>query len=283
MKLLPLCCAGAAILAVMQLPAKYQPKLPESTKVVARVSGKDITAGEVTPYLWDWRGSEAVEDMINYRLVKEHAEKVGVKVAPEVVEAELTKQIDRVKASLQPEQDLEQFIRDQGFPRSRLYLRLHSELLLDAIVMKNFEVDRYVEVSTIIIRPRSETASDLADAIKKAEDAYDALVKGGKWEDILLKYCNEPQATASNGRLGWRLNSVFPAPVRQEFLTAKAGGYTRPAQTQNGIQIFRLDRRGRDAKGEDLEALKNQFRFDARPGMIEQLRKDAKIERFLDK
>ncbi|MBX3118044.1 MAG: peptidylprolyl isomerase [Fimbriimonadaceae bacterium] len=281
MNLLTLCIWIAFSQAGGQLPAKYQPSLPEPTKVVARVDGKDITAGELMPLLWDWRANEVLEDVIQLRLIKIQAEKLQVTVSQEEIESSLAKQLESVKANLQPGQDLEAYIREQGFPRSRLYLRLHAELLLDKIVLKSFDPNRYVEISTIIVRPKSEAASDLAEAIKKAQEAYDLLKNGSKWEDVLKRYANEPEALTANGRLGWRMMGVFPKPVQEDLINIKAGDYTRPAQTQNGIQIFRLDRRGKDATGAELEDLKNQHRSEARATILEQIRKDTKIERML--
>lgn len=282
MKLLAMSMCLAVFHAASQIPQQYKPTLPDSKKVVARMNGKDITVGEVLPYLWEWRANEALEDLLNYRLIKEEADKQLVSVTQEEVEKELKAQLDRVKSSIPPGDDLDTYIKEQGFPRSRLYLRLTAELLLDKIVLKSFDADKFVEVSTIIIRPRSEAATDLAEAIKQAQAAYDDLKKGQTWEIVLKKYGNEPNAVSANGRLGWRMISVFPAPVKEDLLLIKTGEFTRPAQTQNGIQIFRLDRRGREAKGEDLEALRNQFRAEARQSILDQLRKNTKIERLLN-
>ncbi len=277
--LVAICLCVAGLQAASLFTTKYLTPAPESSKVLAKVDGKDITAADVAPYLWDWRGQEALEDLLQYRMIKLQADKLQLTLPEAEVEAELKAQMDRVKTSLQPGEELDDYIRMQGFPKSRLYLRLSAELLLDKIVMRSFEPDRYVEVSTILIRPRSESANDLSEALRLAQEAYDSLKKGSKWEDVLKKYTNEPAALQSNGRLGWRMLGVFPQPVREDMLQVNVGQCTRPAQTQNGIQIFRLEKRGKDAKGEDLEALKGQFRGEARPNILEQIRKDAKIER----
>lgn len=283
MNLISLCVWLAFVQAGDPIPAKYQPQLPPATKVVAKIDGKEITAGEIMPFVWDWRANEVLEDVIQLRLVKAQADKLQLSVTEQEIEAALAKQLEGIKASLQPGQDLEQFLLDQGFPRSRLYLRIKAELLLDKIVMKSFDVNRYVEVSTIIVRPKSEAATDLAEAIRLAQEAYDQLKGGAKWEEVLKKYTNEPAALTANGRLGWRLLGVFPKPVQDEMVMMKIGDVSRPAQTPNGIQLFRLEKRGKEAIGEDLEDLKNQYRAEARQTILDQIRKDAKIERMLNK
>lgn len=263
----------------VELPAKYTSVPPPAAKVLARVDGVEIKAADVEPFLWDWRGDEALMDLISYQMAKAEAAAKGVKVNEADVEAEVDRQIEAVRSSLQPGQTAEQSLRDEGFPRSRLYLRVASQLFIDGIVLRQFDPKEYVNVSTLVVKPTDEQASSLAAALKKAEDAYGRLQGGEPWETVLASLV-DPAGRPSGGPVGWRPLTAFPDTVRDELKFLPAGKVTKPAQTSNGIQIFRMDTHGEDAQGVELAQLKATYLTGARQAYAKQLRDRVKIERF---
>lgn len=261
------------------LPAKYVVTPPAADRVLARVDGVEIRASDVAPFLWEWRSDEILTDLISYQMAKAEAAAKGVKVTQEAIEAEVDLQIDQVRSSLQPGQTAEQSLSDQGFPRSRLYLRVVTQLLIDGIVMRQFDPKEYVSVSTIVIKPVDEQAASLSIALKKAEDAYSRLQGGEAWETVLASFA-DPTGKPSGGPVGWRPLTAFPDTIRAELQTLGPGKVTKPAQTSNGIQIFRLDRPGSAAQGLELDQLKATYVQGARQSYAKQLRERVKIERL---
>ncbi|MCB8933184.1 MAG: peptidyl-prolyl cis-trans isomerase [Fimbriimonadaceae bacterium] len=276
---------AALALAVQQapfkadLPAKYLTPPPAPSRVLARVDGVEIKASDVEPFLWDWRADEALMDLISYQMAKAEAASKGVQVPEKEIEAEVDRQIEAVRSSLQPGQTPEQSLKDEGFPRSRLYLRVASQLLIDGIVLRQFDPKEYVNVSTIVIKPVDEQASSLSAALKKAEDAYSRLQGGEPWETVLASLA-DPAGRPSGGPVGWRPLSAFPDTVRSELEKLEPGKVTKPAQTSNGIQIFRMERQGSAAVGVEMDQLKATYLTGARQSYAKQLRDRVKIERF---
>jgi hypothetical protein len=184
-----------------------------------------------------------------------------------------------MRAGTAPGVDFEASLRAQGFPKSRLYLRVHTDLLLDALVMKSFSPNGFVRVSTLAFRPASDAATDLSAAIQRAQAAYDRVVKGGDWNAEAKASDAQEELKARNGHLGWRMVSAFPKSTQAEILAAKPGTLTKPAQAADAIQVFRVEELGASAKGDDLAELKRAYLASGRQELVQRLRSQAKIER----
>ncbi len=273
--------ASASQAPIADIPAKFFAPKPEGAAAVAKVDGVPITASEVERLVWDWRAYEAMQDLVTYRMLLAEGARLGVRVQDADVEKALADQLKQSAASGAPGSNPEQTLYEQGFPKSRLFLRVKSQLLLEGIAAMEFNPAHFVEVSTIIVKPKSEQASDLAAAIQQAQKAYDDLKAGAKWDAVLKRFQSEPEVLRNHGRVGWRPYSAFPESVRKELQTLAEGAITNPAQTGNGIQIFRVDRQGKGVQGEVLGELKRQYLESSRQQALDRIRKAAKVEDLL--
>lgn len=285
MKRLFLCLALAASTAAsaqLEMPSKYKTPPPKPGQAVAKVGGKSIFAGEVEPYLWEWLGKGATDDIISYVLVLQDSGKRGVVAADSEVDKEVDAEIASVRASQggSSEQAAE-WLRGQGFTRSRLFMRLKAKLLMDKVLEGGFHPETYVKVATILVKAPSADASKVAEAIAKAQDAYKQLQTGQAWDNVLASVTTDKNVLKTHGVLGWRELSAFPDSVQREFSALRDGGFTHAAQTKNGIQIFRVDAHGGDAKGKELEALKALYMEGARPAYIARLKSQAGVENLV--
>lgn len=273
------CLQGAA----QDVPKGFLPAKPAPNKVLAKVNGAPITFAEMERLAGDWRAWEVVQDLIAYKMLMGEAKKQGLSATSEEVEAELQKQLANYSKNLRQGQTLNQVLRESGFPRSRLWLRVKSQVLLDKIVLKEFNPAEFVDVSTIMIPSKTEQISDLQDAIEQAKKASQDLAAGVSWDTVLKRFQNDPEIVKSHGHLGWRKLAVFPDSIRKDLMTLKEGEATKPAQTNNGIQIFRVDRWGKDAKGEVLKQLREEHVNASRQATLDRIRKAAKVEEFWGK
>ncbi len=271
---------ASAARAVAPFPNEYLAKPPAAGKVLVTVNGLPIRASELEAYLWDWRGYEALQDAISYRLVEQAATRAGVVATKEETDKAIKMKVDEIQKSAPKGKSLDQSLREQGYPMSRLVLRVRSEVLLDKLVLKDLKRDEFVKVSTIIFHPDSEQTPALSAAIRRADDAYQKLQKGSSWDVVLNENESDQRALKSRGMLGWRKLSSFPPTVAAELSTLKVGAISKPAQTLNGIQFFRMEGHGSDAKGADLEEMKSYFLNANGPTVLSKIRETAKIERF---
>jgi parvulin-like peptidyl-prolyl isomerase len=263
------------------IPKQYLTASPPFDKVVARVNGKDIKASDVNDLLWQWRGSEATTDLISYVLIKTEAQKQQVDVSDKEVDEMLQKQIAQITPQIPQGRTVDDVLMDQGFPRSRLYLRIRTGMLADRLVLKGMDPAKFVKFSTIIVQPESAATTAISTAAKKADDLYARLKKGDDWDAVLNSATQNPNAIKSKGLVGWRELEALPEVTRTEMAGLKAGQFTKPVQTANGFQIFRIEIKGADAKGQDLEDLKNTYLQANRNAFLNKLRSEARIEKFL--
>lgn len=250
-------------------PTAHLVPKPAADAVVGRVNGAEIKASQVEPYLWDWHAQAVFEQLAYYKLVADQAAKTGIRVTDAEVEAKVGSRTEQVKTQL------------QGMSKAQVFLLSKMEVLLDKLALRDFSALNFYKVSTIVVRPESEQATAIAAAIQKADAAYQRLQKGEKWETVIKSVVGDQRLAANNGLLGWRNLSAFPATVGAEMKALKPGQVTKPAQTQFGIQIFRLEAKGDALAGQELEDLKGQFLQATRQGIFSKLRESAKIEFLL--
>lgn len=265
--------------AVKPVTSQYGAKAPAAGKTVATVNGEAIKASDVESFLWDWRGYEALQDVVSFKVIEQAAKKASVQVSVAEVDAAMERQLAQMAKNVPAGKTLDETLLEQGYPKSRIYLRIRSELLLDKIVLKELRVAEFVKVSTMIFRASSEQTKDLAEAIKKADAASVELQKGTPWEKVLAESEKDPRTLKSAGMLGWKKLAAFPASVARELLAIKPGQYTQPAQTPNGIQIFRLEATGIKPSPADLEEMRSAFLSANGPAVLAKIRQEAKIVR----
>ncbi|HZH98335.1 MAG TPA: peptidylprolyl isomerase [Fimbriimonadaceae bacterium] len=275
MLLQPLLIALALVQGASDVPANLVPAKPDPGKVLVKVNGEEVKASDIEALLWEWSANDVLEDLILYRTVKQEAEKRAVRVEEIAVQQRLAEFLEELKRGLQPGQTLEGLLQRENSAPSRLFIRLKTEMLLQALATKTFTPDQFVKVSTIIFKPDSDRSESVAGAIKKAQDAYDKLVAGTRFEEILAQSTQNEDAIRARGQIGWRQLSAFPSTIQPDLQAAKAGSYTKPVQTVNGIQIFRVDMKGAEAKDDELTQLKTLYGR----AYLERLKSEAKVER----
>ncbi|MGV3617589.1 MAG: peptidylprolyl isomerase [Fimbriimonas sp.] len=268
-----------SLIATLQgpLPDSVLPKAPTPDKVVAKVNGVEIKASDVEALLWDWRGHEVTQDLITYQLILGEAKRLKVEVKPTEIERSFEERLAEYRKGVPPGSDLEESLRGQGFPKSRLYLRVHTDLLVNRIAMLDFRPDDYVRVSTSAYRPAPEKPQT---PIQRAGAAHQRLVKGEPWLAIVKSSDLDEVAKEAAGHLGWRALAAFPETARPEIRALKSGGFTKPVALPDGsVQLFRVEMRGMEAKDDEARELQESFLARARQQLLQRLRSEAKIER----
>lgn len=262
---------------------QFRPRAPAAPKpetILATVDDKTITAKDVEGYLWDWRGSEATQELINYTLISEEAKKNKVEVDEADLTSTIQKQLAQMRQGLPPGTTLEQAMIQRGLPMSRLEMRLRMDKILTQLVALSFDPTVFYRVSTMAVPIKSAATTDLSQAIKIADSAYARLMKGEAWATVLADITKSDPAIKNGGELGWFSLSEFPAAVQPALKSAKKGEITKPAQTQFGIQIFKVEGLGAELKGPELSALRMQYSQTARPDYAKKLQAAHKVVRL---
>lgn len=275
----------------------YLPDAPQPSTVLAKVNGVPIRASDVDKLLWDWAGRGIMEDLILFQLIRDRAKADKITASPQDITKAFDEQMIQIQSQVPPGQDLDAFIREKGYPKSRLYLHIQADILMTKIVDLKFKKSDYISVSTLLVTPKGQalpgtrpdpgatpppppTPQDKQEAAGKAMDLYNRLKKGEDWDKVLASTNQTPQTIQNHGALGWRAVAAFPPLTQFEFKTLKIHEYTKPIETPNGFQIFRVDGFGVNADTASLENLKKEYEARAKQSLAQELQKGAKIEKL---
>lgn len=252
---------------------------PTSETTIAKLNGLEIKAKDIQDLLWDARADEILSEVIYFQLAKQEGDKLGVFLTGKEIDEGVAREYDAMKQSLQPGQTIEQFMAAQGQTKARLYLAVKTSLLLTKIAFADFNPELYVKVSTIIVKPASASTNDVLAAIKIADQAYARLKKGDSWESVVDDVVTDEAGRQSRGRLGWRQIAAFPDDVKAELPSLKSGDISKPVQTPNGIQLFRIDAVGKGQSKEALEQMRIDLTESLRMQAVNKIRRNIQIER----
>lgn len=273
------------------IPPKYVAPAPGSGSAVAKVDGQPIYGHEVEALLWESLGPQAVEDVINLVIIRRAAAKDGLKVSLSDVEKRLKENIkmydDRSKTDQRRPQGMpvEEFLLQQGYPLSRLYLSTEIEVTLDKMAEKTFKPDQFVKVSLMLFKADAATPAAAAVAQKNATDAVARMKAGtGKWETEVTKSQMPAEYISKAGLLGWLDQNTFPPDVMGKIKALQPGQISDPIKVDNAggtsYQVFRLEQLGTKATGADLDGLKARYVQGQHAVLLNAIRNAAKVERF---
>jgi parvulin-like peptidyl-prolyl isomerase len=262
--------------AFSAIPPAYLPRFDPQAAAV-KIDGTTITRGELAGWLWEWRGHEAVEEAVQLFLLEREAKAQSVTVSAQEADLEFARRLEEARKGADPGA-FEASMRQQGFGYSRLYLRLRMDLLAQKLVEKEFRPEDHVKVSTILFATPGGSVEELQKAIQSANEAYTKLESGADWRQVLQSTGVSGTVLESGGLIGWRAVSVFPSAIQAQLREATKGKVLKPVQTQNGIQIFRVEAQGAKASPEELAELRTAYLAEARPNLMRRLKERAKIE-----
>jgi len=244
---------------------------------MATVNGQPINDSEAVTILRSTFGKSIAEDLVRRDLARAEAKARKVSLTPSTLASTFQTQLDSIRRALPAGTDIDAALRTKSMSRARLRVLIETELLLERIALLDFRPDMFLKVSTMLIIPTTKSTSDLGEAIRKGEVAYGRLVKGDAWSAVLADTVVDPNLRIKDGLIGWRDQANIPAEARATLLSGTVGTYTKPVQTEYGIQIFRLDAKAGSAQGAELTDLKKGYAAAMRAPLMANLLKKAKV------
>lgn len=260
------------------LPDAIRPKSPAPEKVVATVNGVEIHASDILPLLWDWRGQEVTQDVITFQLLVGEAKKANIVVPTEEIDKKFAERLEEMKQKAPPGTDVESALRQQGFPKSRLYLRVHTEMLVDRLALLDFRPENYFKVA-IAVYQTNPKKPDLTAPATRAKAAYDQLTKGAAWMAVVRGSDLDASRKASAGSIGWRGYDLFPEANRTEIRGLKSNQFSKPFSVEGAHIILRAEKLGTQATPAELDEIRKQFLDQNRTTVMQRIQSAAKIER----
>lgn len=222
-------------------------EVPDASRVVARVNGKEITRGELLREAEKLHGGEVLLRLVDEQIIQGEATRRGITLSAEEQKAGL----DRAAARVGSMKDLEAQLQSAGMPLEAYQRKVDLDLLLDRISLQEAKVTDaevaayYEEHKKEFTRgPRARARIMLfsdqasAEAVAEALSAPEADFAG------LAKSLSEDGATASQGGdTGYFEEKDYAPAISQAAFELPVGATSGVLKGPDGWVIVRVEGR----------------------------------------
>jgi parvulin-like peptidyl-prolyl isomerase len=265
-----------------QIPPQYSPApLPAGDTVVATVNGEPIRASELIQVSYDWFAATAIEELIVHRVIEQEARAQGVSVSVEEVEARYKQRLQSAEAQLPPGMSLDDFLKRNQVPPSRLFAQMRTLVLAEKLVERQVNLDDFVEYSQIVIRIQGNTPEQQEEntpaAEAKAQEAYQKIKEGLDFAEAVKEYSEDPFSKDRGGKMNWQNMNFIVPDLRQKLQAMQPGEISEPFKMMGSYMIIRKERTGSQASPEEQQELREQAVRLQLGEYVRQLQAKAKI------
>jgi peptidyl-prolyl cis-trans isomerase C len=246
-----------------------------------------------------------LESLINFELLYQESKKEGIQVDEKI----LTERYENFKKQASPEQ-FNEYLKQLKLSEAGIKDKFKTGLAVQQFVEKKFgqkalvsdqeskafydsnpglfKIPEQVHASHILIKvaPKADAAQKTA-ARKKIEDIQKQLKNGDDFSELAKKVSDCP-SSAKGGDLGYFRRGQMVKPFEDVAFSLKPGDVSGIVETDFGFHIIKvLDKKPEttlayeQVKDRLAAKLKNDKIQKATDSYVDQLKKDAKIERYL--
>lgn len=261
----------------------------ERQDVVAVVNGQKILKKRVVDELTQRHGRDLLDELIEDMLVEQQAKKVGVTVEAERVDSEL----GRIQSQFGSDQEFQMVLAQYGMTEDDLRRKLRFDLLLEAIVIKEYELDvtdeeaREFYEDSLYMFQTGEYANArhiLVDTEEAALDIIEALNEGADFGELAAEHSIDPASAEEGGSVVVHRGQMV-AEFEEAVFDLPEGVVSGPVQSMYGFHVIRVDQHfpAVTSPFEQVEetvrtrALSNKAR-DLSWDWLDKVRQDSKIE-----
>ncbi len=217
---------------------------------------------------------DLLRDLIDQQLLLQKAQELGISA-----DTELVKRLDELRKQMHADsmEDMEKAAQAQGISFEDFKQNLKNNIITQRVIgqevgghitVSNQEIQQYydqhktemerpeqVRLSEILISTQTtppvktekgETALPetpgpevVAAAQAKADQVYELLKKGGKFDDLAKQYSNGP-TSAIGGDLEYFKRGTLSKELEGKVFDMQAGQYTEPIRTNQGFVILKV-------------------------------------------
>jgi parvulin-like peptidyl-prolyl isomerase len=297
--LLALCLTAAAVIAACGSGGAGTPASMSASPdpVVLRVDGRAVLQSAVDAVRAEFRlgGSKdsearAREEVVRRELLRQEAERLGVKADPADVKARRADLAGQAGG----EAGLKVVLQRAGMTDAQLRRDLEDGVLHEALQDAKFtsletstaEARAYYDKHRASLRQTASAHlwSIQVAAERIAETALGRLRSGHSFEEVARQFSTDPEAKARGGDMGTVSLASLPATLRKAVEASKESVPTKPVQAPGGWYVLKatdIKPAGTPAfgqvRGQIVRELTRERRFKALEDWIDQARDEAAI------
>ncbi len=209
---------------------------------------------------------QVVDHLITESLQLASANRMGVKVSPEQVNAAMTNIAQKNRMSLE---QFEAMLVSEGLSPAVMRQRLQREITVQQvqrgvvtqrIKVSDLEIDNFLKSADakfwispeyhighfMIALPPSPTAAEVAEAESKVNAIYEELKNGADFAATAIAKSNAQDAL-NGGDIGWRKSADLPSLFAELVADMPVGSLSKPARSPAGFHILKLLEKRSDA------------------------------------
>nr|WP_320166555.1 peptidylprolyl isomerase [uncultured Methylophaga sp.] len=214
---------------------------------------------------------QVLERLIMQRLQIQEADKVGIRVGDDALNAALKQIADNNQLTLRQFRDV---LEEDGYDFSVFRETIRDEMIIsrlrkaqveDRVVVSDREVDNFLatqkvqeggqvqyELQHILISmPEAASPEEVQSAQEKLEKVQALLNEGGDFAQVAAGY-SDGQNALEGGELGWRKQGELPSLFADMVPTLSIGEVSQPLRSGSGYHLVRV----KDKKSEDVHLVK---------------------------
>lgn len=214
---------------------------------------------------------QVLERLIMQRLQIQEADKVGIRVGDDALNAALKQIADKNQMTLRQFRDV---LEKDGYDFSQFRETIRDEMIIarlrksqveDRVVVSDREVDNFLATQKIqdggqveydlqhilISLPEAASPEQVQAAQEKLEKVQALLKEGGDFAQIAAGY-SDGQNALEGGELGWRKQGELPSLFADVVPTLAVGEVSQPLRSGSGFHLVRV----KEKKSEDVHLVK---------------------------
>lgn len=279
---------GSLVLLLAVFGWKYAELL--GTRKVAVVGNLTITEGDLTRELKDKYGQLELNKMIDRQVVLQQAEKNGIMITDQELEAEMQKLNERFADR---DQVMEDFKRETGLETEEWKEELRHYLLLEKLATMDIDISeqeifRYYEANRQKYNqpPLARISAIYSRNKAESEQVIRELKNGADFETLAKERSIEIYSAASGGDLGWisLLGGDIDREISEQALLLKEGEISPPIAIEKGYAVIKLMKK-KEAVIRSFDQVKPEIKRElalnqvgSLEHVLEKLRKGAGVE-----
>ena len=230
--------------------------------VVARVGSETITKDELYDFLVKHGGTEALEQLIQEKVVSIEAAKQNVTVTDD----EVNNKLQDMMASYGGENAFNQALAYSGYTMEDVKTNLIMQLKLiklmgPTITITDDEMKTYFDENKATFAQEEQVKARhiLVESKEKADEVKAKLDAGGDFAELAKTYSTDTGSKDAGGELGYFGKGSMVKEFEDVAFALKVGETSGPVKTDYGYHIIQVEDK-KPAKEADFEASKDKIR-----------------------